>query len=1010
MAALGVSRLEASDPDAAQVAPKPNVVFILCDDLGINDLHCYGRKDHHTPNLDRLAQQGMRFTSAYCAQPICSPSRAAILTGKTPARLHLTTFLPGRPDCVSQKVLHPEIQMQVPLEEEMLPKYFQRAGYVCGAFGKWHVGGKGFGPLEHGFDTYHAGMANTTPSAVEGGKGEYDLTAAAEKFIEANRNRPFLVYLAHNSPHIPYDAQRFRIEKNAHAFEPVYAAVIETLDDTVGRLLHKLDDLQLAGRTIVVFTSDNGGLHVPEGPHPKVTHNTPYRAGKGFVYEGGMRIPLIVRWPGHVSAGKVVEAPVINTDWVPTLLELIGRPVPSGLDGVSFAAGLTGRDGFPQRALFWHFPHYTNQGSRPSGAMRDDSWMLVEYYDEEQAELYDLRKDPSERRDLATQLPQRVAKMRAALAAWRSSVHAQDNRPNPDFDPVKYGELYVDVDASRFDPAQADQAQWEKMWQWRRKMDAVLPVPEKSKPGAAHESAAGNRPNVLLIVADDMGFSDAGCYGSEIRTPVLDGLAAHGLRFTQFYNTARCWPSRACILTGYYAQQVRRDALPGLDGGPSGKRPAWARLLPDRLRPLGYRSYHSGKWHVDGTPRQGGFDRSFDYTDTDHHFLLPNRLAGENLPLEPLRTDEGYYASTAIADQAIRQLRDHAAHYAGHPFFQYLAFTEPHFPIQAPREEIADYRDRYTAGWDELRQERWKRMIQTGIVNCALSKLDPDIVPGWNLTEDQLRRRIGPGEVGRAIPWIELTPEQKRFQPVKMAIHAAMIQRMDREIGRVVRQVQAMGAFENTLILFLSDNGASAEQMIRGDGHDPAAPPGSAKSFLCIGPGWSSAANTPLRLHKSWVHEGGITTPLIVHWPRGISARGELRHNPGHLIDLVPTILDIAGGARPQTLGGAPPPPGKSLAPVFAKDDAVTHEYLWWYHIGNRAIRVGDWKLVAAGNSPWELYDLSTDRCESKNLAADHPGEVRDLERAWTRHMEEFRACALAAPPASGSFGRKGKP
>ena len=351
VAALGVSRLEASDPDAAQVAPKPNVVFILCDDLGINDLHCYGRKDHHTPNLDRLAQQGMRFTSAYCAQPICSPSRAAILTGKTPARLHLTTFLPGRPDCVSQKVLHPEIQMQVPLEEEMLPKYFQRAGYVCGAFGKWHVGGKGFGPLEHGFDTYHAGMANTTPSAVEGGKGEYDLTAAAEKFIEANRNRPFLVYLAHNSPHIPYDAQRFRIEKNAHAFEPVYAAVIETLDDTVGRLLHKLDDLQLAGRTIVVFTSDNGGLHVPEGPHPKVTHNTPYRAGKGFVYEGGMRIPLIVRWPGHVSAGKVVEAPVINTDWVPTLLELIGRPVPSGLDGVSFAAGLTGRDGFPQRAL-----------------------------------------------------------------------------------------------------------------------------------------------------------------------------------------------------------------------------------------------------------------------------------------------------------------------------------------------------------------------------------------------------------------------------------------------------------------------------------------------------------------------------------------------------------------------------------------------------------------------------------------------------------------------------------
>src|SRR5262249_32833246 len=201
---------------------KPNIVFILADDLGIRDLHCYGRQDHHTPNLDRLATQGMLFTSAYCAQPICSPSRAAILTGKTPARLHLTTYLPGRPDCVSQKVLHPEIQMQVPLGEKMLPNYFKQAGYVSAMIGKWHVGDVGFGPLEHGFDFHHPGQANTTPSATEGGKGEYDLTAAAERFIETNRNRPFLLYLAHNSPHIPYAAQTKRIENNAQAFEPVY--------------------------------------------------------------------------------------------------------------------------------------------------------------------------------------------------------------------------------------------------------------------------------------------------------------------------------------------------------------------------------------------------------------------------------------------------------------------------------------------------------------------------------------------------------------------------------------------------------------------------------------------------------------------------------------------------------------------------------------------------------------------------------------------------------------------
>lgn len=447
---------------------KPNVVFILCDDLGVNDLHCYGRMDHHTPNLDRLAGQGMRFTTAYCAQPICSPSRAAILTGKTPARLHLTTYLPGRPDCVSQKVLHPEIEMQVPLSEKMLPQYFKEAGYVCGAFGKWHVGGDGFGPREHGFDFYHAGKPNTVPSATEGGKGEYDLTRAAEKFIEENKDRPFLVYLAHNSPHIPYAAQKSRIDNNAKAFEPVYAGVIETLDDTVGRLLARLDSLGLTTNTIVVFTSDNGGLHVPEGRHKRVTYNAPFRAGKGFMYEGGMRIPLIVRWPGHVPVGTVAEDPVINTDWVPTLLELCGLPAPAGLDGVSFAPLLTGRGHAPKRPLFWHFPHYTNQGSRPCGAMRDGDWLLVEYYDENRTELYEVAVDVAEKTDVARFEPSRVAKMTAALAAWRKSVGAQENRPNPYFDPAEFKKLYIDVDASRFNPITADQAEWEKMWRWRK--------------------------------------------------------------------------------------------------------------------------------------------------------------------------------------------------------------------------------------------------------------------------------------------------------------------------------------------------------------------------------------------------------------------------------------------------------------------------------------------------------------------------------------------------------------
>ena len=454
----------------------PNVLFILCDDLGIHDLHCYGRADHHTPNLDRLAAAGMRFTAAYCAQPICSPSRAALLTGRAPARLGLTTYLPGRPNLVSQKVLQAEIETQVPLREKMWPRYFQAAGYVCGAFGKWHVGGAGFGPLEHGFASYHPGAAVTVPSATEGGKGEYDLTTAVEQFMTAHRGRPWVAYLAHNSPHLPYAAQSARVAANPDAFEPVYAGVIETLDDTVGRLLAKLDDLGLTERTLVVFTSDNGGLHVPEGPHPRVTHNGPFRAGKGFLYEGGLRVPLLARWPGRIPAGRVTDEPVINTDWLPTLLELAGLPMPPGLDGVSFAPLLTGRGGPAPRRLFWHFPHYNNQGGRPGCTVRDGAWKLVEYYDTDEVELYDLAHDPGETRNQAAAEPVRTAELRAALAGWRGAVGARGNRPNPQWDPAWFARLYREVDPGRFAPATAGTDEWNRIWNWRRLMDTVPPV------------------------------------------------------------------------------------------------------------------------------------------------------------------------------------------------------------------------------------------------------------------------------------------------------------------------------------------------------------------------------------------------------------------------------------------------------------------------------------------------------------------------------------------------------
>lgn len=459
---------------ATSPPPPPNVVFVLADDLGVNDLGCTGRADHRTPHLDALAKAGTRFTSAYAACPVCSPTRAALMTGKTPARLHLTTFLPGRPDCPSQKLLHPVIRQHLPLEEVTVAEHLKRRGYATGCFGKWHLGGKGFLPTDQGFDEFDAGRPNTAPTATEGGKGEYALTAKACDFVTRHRDRPFFLYLAHNSPHIPYTAKPALVDKNAAAFGPTYAAVIESLDDTVGVLMAKLDELKLAGNTLVVFTSDNGGLHVPEGGHATVTHNTPYRAGKGFLYEGGIRVPCLARWPGKIPAGRTVADPVVTTDWLPTLLELTGAPAPAGLDGASFAGVLRGGTR-PQPRLHWHVPHYTNQGSRPGGAVRDGNWKYVEHYEDGAAELYDLLADPGERTDLAARHPDKVAALRKGLADWRAAVGAQANAPNPAFDPVKHRELYVDVDPSRYDPVADGPSGVTRMLAWRKRMNAVVP-------------------------------------------------------------------------------------------------------------------------------------------------------------------------------------------------------------------------------------------------------------------------------------------------------------------------------------------------------------------------------------------------------------------------------------------------------------------------------------------------------------------------------------------------------
>ena len=498
-------------------------------------------------------------------------------------------------------------------------------------------------------------------------------------------------------------------------------------------------------------------------------------------------------------------------------------------------------------------------------------------------------------------------------------------------------------------------------------------------------------PNFFVVLADDMGFSDAGCYGGEIQTPTLDRLAAEGLRYTQFYSTGRCWPSRAVIMTGYYAQQV------GMDPRNTNQWPSFSRLLPLLLKEKGYRSYHSGKWHLKGTPvdpQVSGFDRSY-WTRAHDRFFSPKKhwLDDEPLPEVPRGTD--YYVTTDMADRAIEFLQEHQKKTPDQPFLCYLAFISPHFPLHALPQDIAKYQDAYLKGWDAVRKERWERVKAMGMVQSGMAKRRGDIFPPWNLSQEELIAQIDPREVGFALPWDELTPDQQRFQAAKMALHAAMIDRVDQEIGRVMRQIEDMGEAEDTVFFFMSDNGASGEIINRGDKHDPSAPMGSADSYLCLGPGWSTAANSPLSLHKHWNHEGGIASPFIVHWPKGIHAAGELRHAPGHFIDLVPTILELAGieTTAPES---APSFPGRSLTPTFAEDPDWENRELFFAHRGNRALRQDGWKAVMRRDNGerWELYRIAEDRGELNDLAKTHPDRLDAMVSRWealqTQYDDDF--------------------
>jgi arylsulfatase A-like enzyme len=430
----------------------PNIVLILIDDMGWRDLGCTGSDLYQTPHIDELARGGMKFTQAYAAACICSPTRASLMTGQHPARLGLTDWLPGRRDMPSQKLLRPELSTNLPQSSITLAEALQKRGYATAHVGKWHLGGGEHGPEYNGFDVNIGGTQAGSPPGgyfkfntptLKLDAGEYltdRLTDEALRFVEENRRRPFFLYLAHYAVHIPLQpkpevAQQYRdrIKPDAVHENAVYAAMVESVDDSVGRITKKLAELGLSDNTMVVFTSDNGGLSVKEGANTPATSNAPLRTGKGYLYEGGIRVPLIIRWPKVVKPGAECDTPVVSTDLYSTCLSASGATGNDVTDGENLLPLLKQHTSFPPRALFWHYPHYSNQGGRPSAAIRDGDWKLIEFFEDGRQELYHLSNDPSEQDNLAAQDSSRTSALAARLAEWRKQVAARLPTSNPQY-------------------------------------------------------------------------------------------------------------------------------------------------------------------------------------------------------------------------------------------------------------------------------------------------------------------------------------------------------------------------------------------------------------------------------------------------------------------------------------------------------------------------------------------------------------------------------------------------
>ena len=970
--------------EGSEPAPRPNILFVIADDWSFPHASVYGGGGEvSTPNFDRVAREGVLFTHAFAAAPSCTTSRAAILTGQAIHRLG-----PGG----DQSGILPAVH-------RVYPDALEEAGYFVG------YTGKGWAP------------GNVKRSGRKRNPAGPQFDSFADFLRQRPEGKPFCFWYGSFNPHRPYDRDsgvEAGMSPKAAPLPPFlpnddivrrdlldYLLEVQRFDDELGKLLEALEGRDLIEETVIVATSDQG---------------MPFPRSKTNLYDSGTRIPLAVMWKGKTPGNREVHDLVGQTDFAPTFLEVAGVEPWSEMTGRSLVNVLTsekagcvdltrdhvfvererhgacreGDKSYPVRGIRTKdFLYLRNlrpdllpagdpmfpTGIGPFGDMDPGptkDFLLAHRHDPEvepcfkrstsprrPEELYDCETDPYQLENLAEAADFAEVKtgLRRRLDRWMEATR----------DPRAHGEtdlwdkaLYV---GSRATPEQREKirSQW-----------------IKEEEEARRENSEPEQPSIVVVLADDMGFSDLGCYGGEISTPHLDRLAAGGIRFTQFYNAARCCPTRAAILTGLYPHQSGVGHM-----SQDWKRPAYRGKLNDTcltigeaLRPAGYRTLISGKWHVGEQrgcwPLDRGFDRFYGTPQGGGHYfrMLPGRQLV--LDAEVIEPKEGWFSTDAFTDRAIEFIRESVGQKK--PFFCYLAFFSPHYPLQARPEDIAPYLGKYREGWTPLREARLRRQIEMGIMPSSARLSSPaPAIPDWD------------------------TIGKKEEMDRRMAVYAAQVSNMDRGIGRLVAALQEAGQLENTLIMFLSDNGADAAggpfgftRKDRGDAH---AVTGAPNSYASYGMSWANLSNAPFRNYKGEIHEGGIASPLIVHWPTRVRNGGTLCRQVGHVIDLMPTCLDAAGATYPAKRGqwATIPLEGMSLLPAF-EGAAPEPRTLCWEHMGNRGIRHGQWKLVALSGRPWELYDLDADPTETKDMAGSEPDRANDLAQLYEQWAER---CAV---------------